>query len=118
MAKKKTTPQVREAAAEMSALIPRFATSIASHARDDHFIFDFLYGVGEQTPILLGRYAVSPDHAKRLRDLLTRQIKLYDEGQAAAKKTPAKKPMKKSAKKTTKKKSTKKATRPSATPRP
>lgn len=64
------------AQAEISALKPTFASAIQLRVAVDHFLFEFVYG-GEPV-VLLARLAVSPEHAKRFRDVLNRQIRNYE----------------------------------------
>jgi len=72
-------------------LAPKFATSIQCKVLADAFILEFFYSAGEEA-VYLSRIAISADHAKRLRDLLTRQLQAHEEHSTArADSTPAKK---------------------------
>src|SRR3990172_6127199 len=58
-------------------LAPHFATAIQCEIAPDIFRIDFMFA-DKGKGILLGRYAITPQHAKRLQDLLNRQIALYE----------------------------------------
>ena len=94
MATKKESPKTETGHAEIRTLAPRFATLIRSHVAEDHIILDFWYGPPDNEPnIHLGRYAITPSHAKRLKLLLERQLRDREVGRARrlAKKTARKK---------------------------
>jgi hypothetical protein len=63
--------------AKHDTLAPRFATGVNSRMSVDYFMLDFFYYDGEKG-IHLSRIALSPEHIKRMRDLLDRQIKQYE----------------------------------------
>ena len=56
---------------------PRFASAIRCEASVDIFRLDFIYA-DKEVGVMLGRYAITPQHAKRLQDLLNRQIGIYE----------------------------------------
>ena len=62
---------------EMSAAMPRFASSIQMSAAGDHFVLQFLSTIDE--PILLGRFAITPPHLVRFYEMLERQIEKHEE---------------------------------------
>lgn len=82
MPKEPTKPPVpMQITAELTTLVPRFANSVQLLMLPDQFIFDFLYAVdpaGGGSGMHLGRFALTPSHAKRLRDVLQRQLLLYE----------------------------------------
>ena len=104
MAKKKV--EQAEVRGDLASMTPRFATVVRSQMSEDHFTLDFAYATGEEVHIHLGRFIITPEHAERLRDLITRQLRVRDDKINARKKKAA--PKRKTVRKVARKKSTRK----------
>lgn len=87
MAKKKEEPQKVEVSSQYEILAGRYANSIQVTVQSEEFVLDFLVTKGDM-PYHLARIFVSPGHAKRLRDLLKRQIVKYEKAFGTIKTVP------------------------------
>ena len=70
------TPQVTQVQSEYSAASPRFANAVQCRAAQDHFVLDFIFLA--EPSVQLARVVITPEHTKRLSDLLVRQVKAYE----------------------------------------
>lgn len=73
-----TEPQIKEieVRADLDVLRGRFANHIQVSLQEEEFILDFFARAGEKGS-LLSRVFITPQHAKRLADLLKRQVTMH-----------------------------------------
>ena len=67
-----------EATGTPDALEPKFVSGVQCATMPDHFLLQFLYHAPPDQAIILGRLAMTPPLTKRLRDLLARQVRMYE----------------------------------------
>ena len=69
-------PKKVEATTEVSVAAGRYANHIQCTAGPEEFILDFFSRIGDNA-ILTARVFITPAHAERLANVLTRQVALY-----------------------------------------
>src|SRR5687768_2680593 len=84
---------------------PIFATGVRVRVSNDHFLLEFLFTSAEPR-VLLSRYALTPQHMKRLAKMLDRQVEqfesLYGEIAESAEPVPARRPRRRAKARSTK----------------